>query len=148
MKIMRNRDSAGAMARWRLGGPALAAVLAFAPAADLAEACDRPPGWTGGARIAGKPWTAWWRSEPADIPVGAHFSVRFVLCGPPVDRVKVRGWMPDHRHGMNYRPEVTLNDSSGTAEGLLFHMPGRWQLILEVRGPAGRAKLVAETVPR
>ena len=55
--------------------------------------------------------------------------------------------MPDHRHGMNYRPAVTLNGSSGTAEGLMFHMPGRWQLILDVRGAAGREKLTAETVP-
>ena len=35
---------------------------------------------------------------------------------------------------------------SGTAEGLMFHMPGRWQLILDVRGAAGREKLTAETV--
>ena len=68
----------------------------------MAPACRaRPQGWTGGARIAGKLWTAWWQSEPAAIPVGAHFSIRFHLCGPPVGRVGVRGWMPDHRHGMN-----------------------------------------------
>ena len=54
--------------------------------------------------------------------------------------------MPDHRHGMNYRPAVSLNGMSGTAEGLMFHMPGRWQLILVVRGTAGREKLTAETV--
>ncbi len=134
------------MARWRLGGPALAAALALVLAAGQAAACDRPEGWTGGTKIAGERWTAWWRSEPAAIPVGAHFSVRFHLCGPPVDRVKVRGWMPDHRHGMNYRPGVTLDGLSGTAEGLMFHMPGRWQLILDVRGKAGRETLIAETV--
>ena len=134
------------MAGWRLGGPALAAALALVLATGEATACDRPPGWTGGARIAGALWTAWWRSGPVDIPVSEHFSIRFHLCGPPVDRVGVRGWMPDHRHGMNYRPEVTLRGSSGTAEGLLFHMPGRWELILDVRGPAGREKLTAETV--
>ena len=134
------------MARWRLGGPALAAALAFILAAGQAAACAHPSGWTGGERIAGERWTAWWRSEPAPIPVGEHFSVRFLLCGPPVDRVAVRGWMPVHRHGMNYRPAVTLNGLSGTAEGLLFHMPGRWELILDVRGAAGREKLTAETV--
>ena len=135
-----------AMARWSLRGPALAGVFALVLAAGEAAACDRPPGWTGGERIVGTPWTAWWRSEPASIPVSEHFSIHFHLCGPPVDRVAVRGWMPDHRHSMNYRPAVTLNESSGTAEGLLFHMPGRWQLILEVRGPAGRENLTAETV--
>ena len=135
------------MTRWRPGAAALAAALALVFATGQAAACDRPPSWTGGAAITGKRWTAWWRSEPDAIPVGAHFSIRFHLCGPPVDRVGVRGWMPDHRHGMNYRPAVTLDGSSGTAEGLLFHMPGRWQLILDVRGEAGREKLTAETVP-
>ena len=134
------------MARWRLGGAALAALLALVLAASPAAACDRPEGWTGGARITGELWTAWWRSEPAPIAVGAHFSIRFHLCGPTVDRVKVRGWMPDHRHGMNYRPEVTLDGLSGTAEGLMFHMPGRWQLILDVRGAAGRETLTAEAM--
>ena len=134
------------MPGWRLGGPALAAALALLLAAGAAADCPRPQGWAGGARIAGELWTAWWRSEPAAIPVSAHFSIRFHLCGPPVDRVRVRGWMPDHRHGMNYRPAVTLNGSSGTAEGLLFHMPGRWELILDVRGAVGREKLTAETV--
>ena len=134
------------MARRRLGAAALAAVLAFILAAGQAAACAPPPGWTGGKRVAGTLWTAWWRSEPAPIPVSAHFSIRFHLCGPPVDRIGVRGWMPDHRHGMNYRSAVTLNGLSGTAEGLLFHMPGRWELILDVRGAAGREKLIAETV--
>ena len=134
------------MAGRRLGGPALAAALVLVLAAGQAAACPRPQGWTGGARIAGELWTAWWRSEPASLPVSEHFSIRFHLCGPPIDRVRVRGWMPDHRHGMNYRPAVTLHGSSGTAEGLLFHMPGRWHLILDVRGPAGREKLTAETV--
>ena len=136
------------MARRRPGGHVLAAALALALvlAAGPAVACDRPQGWTGGARVAGELWTAWWRSEPADLPIGAHFTIDFHLCGPPVDRVGVDGWMPDHRHGMNYRPAVTLEGLSGTAEGLLFHMPGRWQVILDVRGAAGREKLTAETV--
>ena len=134
------------MTRRRLGGPSLAAGLALVLAAGDAGACARPPGWTGGASIAGELWTAWWRSEPASVPVSEHFSVHFHLCGPPAGQVRVRGWMPDHRHGMNYRPAVTLNGLSGTAEGLLFHMPGRWHLILDVRGAAGHEKLIAETV--
>ena len=134
------------MTRRRLGGLALAATLALVLAAGQAAACDRPEGWTDGAKIAGELWTAWWRPEPAPVPISAHFSIHFHLCGPPVERVRVRGWMPDHRHGMNYRPAVTLDGVSGTAEGLIFHMPGRWQLILDVRGAAGREKLTAEAV--
>ena len=134
------------MARRRLRGQAVAAVLALVMAAGNANACERPKGWAGGSKIVGKSWTVWWLPDPAAIPVGAHFSIRFRLCGPPARRVGVRGWMPDHRHGMNYRPGVTLTGRRGAAEGLLFHMPGRWQLILEIAGAAGREKLVAETV--
>ncbi len=134
------------MAGRRQRGPAVAAAFAFALAAGNANACERPQGWDGGSKIVGKSWTVWWQSAPAAIPVGGHFSLRFRLCGPPARQVRVRGWMPDHRHGMNYRPGVTLTGRSGAAEGLLFHMPGRWQLILEIAGAASREKLVAEMV--
>ena len=67
------------MARARLGGPALAAALALVFAADRAAACPRPESWSGGAKLAGTLWTAWCRPEPAPIPVGAHFSIRFHL---------------------------------------------------------------------
>ena len=134
------------MGRRRPGGPVLAGIFALVFAVGDAAACDRPQGWTGGATIAGETWTAWWRPHPAAIEVSAQFSIHFHLCGPPAGRVAVRGWMPDHRHGMNYRPTVTLDGSSGTAEGLLFHMPGRWQIVLEIRGAAGRETLIAETV--
>ena len=125
---------------------AAVAVCTLLLAAGDGVACERPQGWTGGLKIAGNSWTMWWRPVPATIPVGAHFSLRFRLCGPPVRRVRVRGWMPDHRHGMNYRPGIVLNGLSGLAEGLLFHMPGRWQIILDVAGPTGRETLIAETM--
>ena len=134
------------MARRRFRGTVSAAAFAVAVATGPVEACDRPAGWTGGEEVAGNSWTVWWQPLPAAVRIGAHFSIRFHLCGPPVRRVKVRGWMPDHRHGMNYRPAVSLKGRAGTAEGLLFHMPGRWQLILEIAGAAGREKLTAEMV--
>ena len=52
--------------------------------------------------------------------------------------------MPAHRHGMNYRARVSVRDdgaySAYSAEGLMFHMPGRWRLIfdLEVAGQDSR----------
>lgn len=70
------------------------------------------------------------------IPLGKHFAVDFVLCpaGPGVDEVRVDAQMPEHRHGMNYRASVrNLGNGSYHADGLLFHMPGRWELIFDVR---------------
>jgi hypothetical protein len=43
--------------------------------------------------------------------------------------------MPAHRHGMNYRPSVaSLAGGRFRAEGLLFHMPGHWEFIVEIGG--------------
>ena len=42
---------------------------------------------------------------------------------------------PGNRCGMNYKAEVKpLGRGRFQAEGLMFHMPGRWELIFEVRG--------------
>ena len=78
-----------------------------------------------------------YRTDVNPVPVGMHFIVDFAVC--PRGRaaiptaVRVDANMPDHRHGMNYRPVVTTS-APGVyrAEGLLFHMPGRWDLTFDV----------------
>ena len=59
---------------------------------------------------------------------------------------RVDAQMPEHRHGMNYRPRVFAEDDGlYVAEGLLFHMPGRWQLLFDVeRG--GRTERLATDI--
>jgi len=114
--------------------------------AAVAAVCERPTGWTGAQRITGKTWQVWWQSSPAAVPLGAHFSVRLHFCGPVVRRIKLRGWMPDHQHGMNYRPTITRSGMAAQAKGLLFHMPGKWQLILDIAGSGKREKLIATMV--
>ena len=65
--------------------------------------------------------------------VGAHFSLDFVVCPPP-EAVRVDASMPAHRHGMNYQPSiVSLGEGRYRADGLMFHMPGDWQLLFEIR---------------
>jgi hypothetical protein len=47
---------------------------------------------------------------------------------------------------MNYRPGVTsLGGGRFRAEGLLFHMPGDWRLIVELRG-GGRSERLTDAV--
>jgi len=130
----------------RLFRCAAIAAVTLVTTAGTAIACEKPAGWSAAKKIAGKTWSAWWRTNPAAIPLGDHFTVQFRLCGPAARRVTVRGWMPAHQHGMNYKPSIALKDNAGTAKGLLFHMPGKWQLILDVRGEGKREKLVAEMV--
>ena len=79
------------------------------------------------------------RPTPSPLPLNRPFALDITLCaqtGAPVsDPPKVDAWMPAHRHGMNYRPTVTaLGPGRFRAEGLLFHMPGRWEVIVEVGG--------------
>ena len=41
--------------------------------------------------------------------------------------------MPAHRHGMNYRASVTaLGDGRFRADGLMFHMAGRWRILFDL----------------
>ena len=51
--------------------------------------------------------------------------------------------MPDHRHGMNYKPTVAARGSGRyLAEGLMFHMAGRWEFVFELRSGGKTERLV------
>jgi hypothetical protein len=77
------------------------------------------------------------RPEPMRIEVGQPFSLLLNVCtksNSPAELVAVDAQMPDHRHGMNYRPSIVAGtDGRYRAEGLVFHMPGRWELSIDVR---------------
>jgi hypothetical protein len=53
--------------------------------------------------------------------------------------LRVDAEMPEHRHGMNYQPSIRARDRPNyfLAEGLLFHMPGRWQVTFELKRQGG-----------
>jgi hypothetical protein len=77
---------------------------------------------------------------PDPVPVGKHFAIDIVLCpkgdAALPDELRADATMPEHKHGMNYRPSVkAVGPAQYRAEGLLFHMPGRWELVFELRGP-------------
>ena len=45
--------------------------------------------------------------------------------------------MPEHRHGMNYKPEISaMGDGLYEGRGFLFHMPGRWEITVSVYSDA------------
>ncbi len=104
----------------------------------------------GATRIESKGYVLSYRTEPAKIPVGEHFIVDFVICAKegvaaPAS-IRVDATMPDHRHGMNYRPSVTRRGPhQHRAEGLLFHMPGRWEFTFDVEG-AGPAERLTHSL--
>lgn len=81
------------------------------------------------------------------ISVAEHFALEIAICAKPgnpaPESLKVDAHMPEHRHGMNYAPEVKpLGPGRWRAEGLMLHMPGKWELVFEIRA-AGRTDRVA-----
>jgi hypothetical protein len=113
---------------------ALAVALALA-ASPAVAACDPAfPLQTGAGDL-----TASVRPTPKAIQVGEPFGLEIALCklgvaGPPALQ-RVDAEMPAHRHGMNYRPTlVALGGGRWRADGLMFHMPGRWDVTLDIAG--------------
>ena len=70
--------------------------------------------------------------------VGKFFALEVAACaksGPAPAQLQVDARMPEHRHGMNYRPSVKrLAPGRWRAEGLLFHMTGKWEFVFVVDG--------------
>ena len=100
-------------------------------AAPAWAACPPPP--EAGQRLDSGPVQAAWRAEPGPIALSRPFVLLVTLCPADARLLRVDATMPEHRHGMNYRP--SLHDLGGGAwrvDGLLWHMAGRWELRLDV----------------
>ena len=97
--------------------------------------------------IEGKSYVVAYATSPSPVEVGRHFVVDFVVCprgnGKPAQSVRVDANMPEHRHGMNYRPTVVaLEPGRYRGEGLMFHMPGRWDVTFDIQGTASSERIV------
>jgi hypothetical protein len=115
-------------------------------------------GWTGPAdacgddlgyrtrRIENAHYAVVFRTVPDPIVVGTHFSLDFAVCprgdAEKPSAVRVDAQMPEHRHGMNYRPVIVARGSGEyRADGFMFHMPGRWDILFDVVTRAGSERL-------
>ena len=68
------------------------------------------------------------------IPVAQPFALAVQYCGDAPVSIEVAAIMPAHQHGMNYRPTVTELGGGGFAvDGMVFHMPGTWELQVDVQ---------------
>jgi hypothetical protein len=114
-----------------------AAPATAATATNAAGDCDT--GLPGGSRATSAGQIVAWRADPPKIPVGRHFAVDLLVCARPgfpvASVIAIDARMPSHGHGMNYKPTLTpLGGNRYRAEGLLFHMPGQWELVFDLRG--------------
>jgi len=84
-------------------------------------------------------WTIRWQPIDHELPpVNEAFSMQVEVLdaatGAFADvELIADGAMPHHRHGLVRRPEVTA-DGPGRfrVDGMLLHMPGRWELYFDV----------------
>jgi hypothetical protein len=132
----------------RLGAGLLAASLVAASPGVTAERCETPTGFAAQGRLSGQGVELVFRTVPAPIEVGRHFAIEAIVCAtPPPQGLRVDAQMPEHRHGMNYRTTVTATGAGRyRADGLLFHMPGRWQLVFDVDRGGRTDRLTTDVV--
>ena len=103
----------------------------LAAALPAVAVCPPPP--ETGAHLGSGPVQLAWRAEPAPIAISRPFALLVTLCPADARLLRVDASMPEHRHGMNYRPSLQpLGGGLWRVEGLLWHMAGRWELRLEV----------------
>ena len=75
-----------------------------------------------------------WTTEPAVPVVGEPFVMWLNLCPVSTKLLKVDAEMPEHRHGMNYKPTFTsMGEGQWRVEGMVWHMAGRWALKVDAR---------------
>ena len=116
---------------------AAAGVVGLLASVAAVEACEAPAEFTPRGRLESAGVVVLFRTLPPVIALGQHFAIEAVVCGDgtPPALMRVDAQMPEHRHGMNYRPTVSGTPGGPMrADGLLFHMPGRWQLVFELAG--------------
>jgi hypothetical protein len=118
---------------------ALGAAVLLAPTGALAQAPACGAELAGAQRAESARYTVAYRTNPAKIVVARHFSMVIAVCeksGAPLpEALGIDARMPEHGHGMNYKAVVKpLGRGRFQADGLMFHMPGRWELVFEVRG--------------
>ena len=104
-------------------------------------------------RLESEQVTVVYRLQPKTIRIGQPFSLLARVCPRndtvTVENLVVDAQMPEHKHGMNYVPKITRTGPNRfAADGLLFHMPGRWQFVFDIRMQDKTERLTNETVVR
>ena len=124
----------------------LSLVLAWPAWADCPLDLGRGTGWV----VFSDHYMIAFRPEPMRIEVGEPFALLFNVCtkdGNPAELVAVEATMPEHKHGMNYRPTiVAAGDGRYRAEGMVFHVPGRWEVAMDVRAGEESERLTHDII--
>ena len=129
---------------------ACAAVLFATLVTQAARACD-PAGLGDVDTLSAPGYAIAFKPDPAPITTGTPFALDIFVCTdagkPAPSTVAVDAAMPEHRHGMNYKPLITSRgDGYFRAEGLFLHMPGRWVISFDFGAGSDKVHLEADLV--
>ena len=87
--------------------------------------------------------------KPERISVAEHFGLEIAVCAKSAavaESIRVDAHMPEHRHGMNYAPQLkSAGAGRWRAEGLMLHMPGKWEFVFEIHA-AGKTDRLAHPI--
>ncbi len=122
--------------------PRVAIALVLCGAGSLAlQRVDAKPPWKEVTSNDGS-WRVKWRllvdQREVELPVPRRrFTIELKLestCTPPQTPrlIVVDAQMPEHGHGMNVAPTILLDEQGGRADGMLFHMTGRWEVDVDI----------------
>ena len=128
---------------------AILAVATYSLPGFAAQTCGAD--LRGAQSVESEHYVLAYRTLPATPVIGRHFAVEMVACpkgnAPAPGGVAVDAYMPEHGHGMNYKAVVTpAGNAHYRAAGLMFHMPGRWDLIFEVQSSGNTERLTRSIV--
>ena len=130
----------------KLAGALLGLLLATPARADCPLDLGRGTGWV----VYSEHYLLAFRPDPLHIEVGEPFALVLNVCtkrGDPAELLAVDANMPEHRHGMNYRTSiVSKGDGRFRAEGMLFHMAGRWEITFDVRAGEESERLTHDII--
>lgn len=74
-----------------------------------------------------------------DMKLAQPFSVKIKVCDDvDVIELDVDAIMPAHQHGLNYTPTVVdVGDGVFRVDGMVFHMPGIWEIRVDLTQETG-----------
>jgi len=115
----------------------LSFLLVFSAALPALADCPLDLGRGTGLVVFSDHYMIAFRPDPSQIEVGMPFALIMNICtrnDQPAELVAMEAQMPDHPRGMDSRPTIIAGkDGRYRVEGLVFHMPGRWELNFDVR---------------